>query len=88
MREGERAIRRRDARLAYHPPMDTELATERPALPEGERGARNPAMVGGAALLAGIAVGVGMGIKMRAGAQHLERRMDDYRSAWHQIRGR
>ncbi|MGH2610431.1 MAG: hypothetical protein ACRDHF_15230 [Tepidiformaceae bacterium] len=68
--------------------MTSESEPEAPA-PGDEHAARNSALIGGAALLAaGMAVGVGMGIKMRGGAQRMERRVEDYRGAWHQIRGR
>lgn len=52
-----------------------------------EHAARKSVLVASLALLAGVAVGVGMGIKLQAGAGHVERRMEDYRGAWHQIRG-
>ena len=48
---------------------------------------RPGAIVGGLALAAGVAMGIAMGIKMRSGATRLERRVDDYRGAWNQIRG-
>jgi hypothetical protein len=67
--------------------MTSESEPE-PPQPGEQHPARASAMLGGAALLAGVAVGVGMGIKMRAGADRVERRMEGYRGAWHQIRGR
>ncbi|MEX0783250.1 MAG: hypothetical protein WD557_11410 [Dehalococcoidia bacterium] len=49
---------------------------------------RPGAVVGGLALAAGVAMGIAMGMKMRGGATRVERRVEDYRGAWHQLRGR
>ena len=48
---------------------------------------RPGAIVGGLALAAGVAMGIAMGIRLRSGATRLERRVEDYRNAWHGIRG-
>ncbi len=67
--------------------MDVETEPSDAAVAE-EPGRGKSAVVSGLALLAGVAMGVGMGMKMRGGADRVERRLGDYRSAWHQLRGR
>jgi hypothetical protein len=67
--------------------MTSELRSEETA-PAEEHAVRTSGIVGGAALLAGVAVGVGMGMKMRGGVNRLERRVEDYRAAWSALRRR